>query len=190
MPFNGIMQMKRYLLLIVAGLCALLDPAALRAQEPLYIVNGVERASIGDIPPELIERAERLPADEQTIARYGTRASNGVLLITLHHDRQARFTGEGSFDEYIARHVEWPDDEPAARVVLRYEVTPEGRAVVTRELESTDRRLRRRVLQAIEEAPSWEPATKAGRPVASEGVLRIQLPAGKPMPREVEVVYR
>lgn len=184
------MRKKHYLLRIVAGLFVLVLPAALRAQEPLYIVNGVERASLDDIPPELIERAERLPADEQTIARYGARASNGVLLITLHHDRSARFTGGESFDAYIASQVEWPDDEPAARVVLRYEVTPEGRAVVTRELESTDRRLRRRVQQAIEEAPSWEPATKAGRPVASEGVLRIQLPAGKPMPREVEVVYR
>lgn len=162
----------------------------LAAQEPLYIVNGTVREEIRSIPPDLIERAERLPADEETIARYGPEAANGVMLITLRHDRPARFTGTEPFDDYIASHVVWSDDEPAARVVLRYTVTPEGRAVVTRELEATDRRLLRRVLRAVEEAPAWEPATKRGEPVASEGVLSVQLPAGKRLPREVEVVIR
>ncbi len=160
------------------------------AQEPLYIVNGEPREHIRDIPPERIENAERLPADEQTIARYGARAANGVMIVTLCHDRPARFTGGPSFEAYIAAHVDWPQDEPAARVVLRYTVTPQGRAVIAKELEATDKRLRRRVLKAFEEAPAWEPATKQGVPVESEGVLRIQLPAGKKMPREVEVVLR
>ena len=74
--------------------------------------------------------------------------------------------------------------------MLRYTVTPEGRAVVAQELESTDSRLKRRVLKAVEEAPLWRPARKEGRPVASEGVLRIQLPEGKPLPRGAELVWR
>ena len=36
---------------------------------------------------------------------------------------QAAKTGVGN---YIARQVRWEDDEPVARVVLRYTVTPEG----------------------------------------------------------------
>jgi len=40
------------------------------------------------------------------------------------------------------------------------------------------------LLKALAEAPRWKPATKNGRPVESEGVLRIQLPEGKPLPGE------
>lgn len=174
--------------ILTAAAVFLLGTAA--AQEPLYIVNGEPREHIRNIPPDWIENAERLPADEETIARYGQRAANGVMIVTLCHDRTARFTGGRSFEEYIAARVDWPQDEPAARVILRYTVTAEGRVAVDKVLEATDKRLRRRVLKAVEEAPAWEPATKQGVPVASEGVLRIQLPAGKKIPREVEVVLR
>lgn len=180
-------KMKKQLILLFAAVFA---STYAYAQEPLYLVNGEERNDIRNIPPELIESAERLPADEETIARYGDRAANGVMIVTLRHDRAARFTGGVSFDEYIASQVVWPQDETAARVVLRYTVTAEGRAIVAKELEATDKRLRRRVLKAVEEAPLWEPAVKQGKPVDSEGVLRIQLPKGKKMPRQVEVVLR
>jgi len=86
--------------------------------------------------------------------------------------------------------VKWGDDEPAARIVLRYTVTPEGDTVVAQELESTDSRLKRRVLKAVAEAPRWTPARKNGTPVESEGILHIQLPEGKLMPRQVELVWR
>ena len=52
-------------------------------QQPLYIVNGVERTDTSDIDPEIIERIEELPADEESIARYGEKASNGVVFLTL-----------------------------------------------------------------------------------------------------------
>lgn len=89
-----------------------------------------------------------------------------------------------------AGQVKWDDDEPAARIILRYTVTPEGKAVLAQELESTDNRLKRRVLKALSEAPHWHPAQKNGVAVASEGVLHIQLPKGKRMPRPVELVWR
>lgn len=179
--------MKRFIL-TTALLLATLLPAA--AQHPLYLVNGTPTDEIDTIPPEDIERVEMLPADEQTIARYGEAASEGVLLITLRYDRPARFDADTTFGSYIARQVRWDDDEPAARVILRYKVTPEGRTVVVQELESTDNRLKRRVLKAVEEAPRWQPAQKNGAPIESEGVLSIQLPAGKTLPRPVELVYR
>lgn len=90
----------------------------------------------------------------------------------------------------VAGQVKWDDDEPAARIILRYTVTPEGKAVLAQELESTDNRLKRRVLKALSEAPHWHPAQKNGVAVASEGVLHIQLPKGKRMPRPVELVWR
>ena len=113
-----------------------------------------------------------------------------VILISLRYDKPAIFEAGTTFDEYIAGQVKWDDDEPAARIILRYTVTPEGKAVLAQELESTDNRLKRRVLKALSEAPHWHPAQKNGVAVASEGVLHIQLPKGKRMPRPVELVWR
>lgn len=180
--------MKRYALTLFALLGSALLPAA--AQKPLYIVNGRETEEIASIPPEDIERVETLPADEETIARYGERAMHGVMLITLRYDEPAAFPADTTFGNYIARQVRWEDDDPVARVVLRYTVTPEGTIQIGETLEATDNRLKRRVLKAVEESPRWQPARKNGQPIASEGVLSIQLPEGRPMPRQVELVYR
>lgn len=160
------------------------------AQEPLYIVNGRPCDEISSIPPEQIESTDMLPADEETIARYGPRASNGVMLITLRLDQQAEFTAGESFAAYIASQTQWSDKEPAARVIVRYTITPDGRTEIDKVLESTDSRLRRRVVKALTEAPLWHAATKNGVPVASQGVLRIELPEGKKMPRPVELILR
>lgn len=185
--------MKRYAVLFLASAATVIGAiAGTRIQRPLCIVNGTPTTEeIDRIPTADIERVETLPADEETIARYGAEASNGVILVTLRYDEPARFEVDGmTFGEYVARQVKWADDEPVARVVLRYTVTPEGRTVIAAELESTDNRLKRRVLKAVEGAPDWIPAMKNGQPVASEGVLRIQLPEGKRMPRPMELVIR
>lgn len=180
--------MKRSLLLPL--LAAALSAAA---QQPLYLVNGRECTpeAAAALSPSDIETVEELPADEESIARYGERAAEGVILITLRFDTPARFGADTlSFDAYVARQVKWGSDEPAARVVLRYTVTPEGLTEVTQELESTDGRLKRRVLKAVAEAPRWTPALKNGEPVASEGVLTIRLPEGKPLRREPYIRLR
>ena len=112
------------------------------------------------------------------------------MLITLRYDEPARFQADTTFGSYIARQVRWDDDEPVARVVLRYTITPEGTIRIDDTLESTDNRLKRRVVKAVEEAPRWLPAQKNGKAIASQGILSIQLPEGRPMPRRVELVYR
>lgn len=182
--------MKRYVIILSALLFAATVRAAAPKPTPLYIVNGKETSEISSIPPEDIEHVEMLPADEETIARYGQRAAHGVMLITLRYDEPASFPADSTFTGYIASRVRWDASEPAARVILRYRITPEGETVVQQELESTDNRLKRRVLKAVAEAPRWRPAQKNGAPVESEGVLRIQLPEGKHMPRPVELVIR
>ena len=182
--------MKRYALFLYALLLAAAVRAATPKPQPLYIVNGKETTEIRSIPPEDIENVEMLPADEETIARYGQRAAHGVMLITLRYDRPAAFPADSTFGSYIARQVRWDESEPTARVVLRYKITPEGEIVVQQELESTDNRLKRRVLKAVAEAPRWRPAQKNGAPVESEGALSIQLPEGRRMPRQAELVIR
>ncbi len=185
-------MMKRLtMLLLLAGvLVAGTAGAAVPKPRPLYIVNGKVMDEIQQIPPEEIERVETLPADEETIARYGERAAHGVILITLRYDEPASFPADTTFGSYIARQIRWENDDPVARVVLRYTVTPEGIVRVDETLESTDNRLKRRVLKAVEESPRWQPARKNGQPVSSEGILSIQLPEGRRMPRQVELVYR
>lgn len=182
--------MKRYALLLYILFLAAAVRAATPRPQPLYIVNGKETSEIRSIPPEDIENVEMLPADEETIARYGQRAAHGVMLITLRYDQPAAFPADSTFGHYIARQVRWDASEPAARVVLRYKITPEGDTVVHQELESTDNRLKRRVLKAVAGAPRWQPALKNGRPIETEGVLSIQLPEGKRIPRPVELVIR
>lgn len=182
--------MKKHAILLFALLLAATIRAAAPKPQPVYIVNGKETTEIRSIPPEDIEHVEMLPADEETIARYGERAAHGVMLITLRYDQPAVFPADSTFGSYIARQVHWDASEPAARVVLRYKITPEGAVVVQQELESTDKRLKRRVLKAVAEAPRWRPAQKNGAPVESEGVLSIQLPEGKRLPRPAELVIR
>ena len=166
-------------------LAALLAGTPLAAQKPLYLVNGSPRDEIASIPPDDIESIDELPADEETIARFGPEAANGVILITLRYDSPARFGIDSlSLGSYVAARVKWTGDSPAARVALRYKVTEAGETIVTEVLESTDARLKRRVLKAVAEAPRWHPALKNGRPVESEGVVSIQLPEGKRMPGE------
>ncbi len=177
-------------ILLAAIFCAATLPAVAQ-QLPLYIVNGVEMSDVSSIPPQDIENEEMLPADEETIARYGEKASNGVIVITLKYDKPAVFAADTvSFSNYIARHIVWKADDPVARVSLRYTINTDGQLVVGDILQSTDSRLKRRVLQAVAEAPRWQPAQKGGNPIVSEGVLTIQLPAGKEMPPErVMILY-
>ena len=127
-----------------------------RSGGPVYIVNGerYEGDAFREIPPAEIERMEQLPADEQTIERYGSDASNGVILITLKYDSKAVFTADSlSFDRYVARRIKWDATDPVARVVYRFKVQCDGSVVLTDLLESTDGRLRRKVVKAVEEAP-------------------------------------
>ncbi|MDE5709505.1 MAG: TonB-dependent receptor [Alistipes sp.] len=172
--------MKRSLLLLAALLAGL----SLQAQRPLYIVNGVPCDEVTSIAPDDIETVDELPADEETIARYGERAAGGVIRITLRYDVPATFSDTLSFADYVTREVKWAADEPAARVSLRYRVLADGSVEIRELLESTDNRLKRRILKAMAGAPRWEPAYKNGAPVETEHVLTLRLPEGKRMPRE------
>lgn len=177
--------MRRLLLFI-----ALLTATSLRAQEPLYVVNDTVVDSIEHIPHEDIERIDVLPADEETIARWGTAASEGVILVTLRYDTPARFEAEGvdNFTEYLATTVKWDERMPAERVSLRLEINEQGIATIAEILESTSRQFLKRVKKAIGTAPRWTPATRDGVAQKSIHLINIQLPKGKPMPTELGVI--
>lgn len=182
----------RYAFLLFAGLLLLSAPDATaqsRKRLPLYIVNG-ERMSeeqVKGIHPKDIEDNHLLPADEQTIERYGHEAANGVVVITLRYDTPARFEIDGqttNYSNYIADRVKWDDTDPVARIIISFKVKPDGTISDNDVLEATDKRLLRRIEKAMAEAPRWRPALKDGKGVETTHLLKVTLPKGRTMPRE------
>lgn len=164
-------------------------------QHPIYIVNGVrmQEAQVKAIDPEDIVENKLLQVDEQTIAKYGQEASNGVMLITLRYDTPASFRVDGkeqSFSSFVADMVEWKYPNPAARVILSFKVNPDGTTSLNKVLESTDKRLLKRIEKAMAAAPKWSPALKDGKPISTQHVLRITLPKGATVQREKIVISR
>ena len=184
----------RYAFLLFAGLLFLsLSASDATAQSrkrlPLYIVNG-ERMSeeqVKGIHPKDIEDNHLLPADEQTIERYGHEAANGVVVITLRYDTPARFEIDGqttNYSKYIADRVKWDDTDPVARIIISFKEKPDGTISDNDVLEATDKRLLRRIEKAMAEAPRWRPALKDGKGVEPTHLLKVTLPKGRTMPRE------
>ena len=157
---------------------------------PIYIVNGVRMSEdeVKRIDPDDIATNTLLPADEESVAKYGQDASNGVILISLRYDTPARFEIDGEsalLADYVSRNVKWEyPANPVARVVICLTIKPDGVAVVDEVLEATEKRLLKRVLKALATAPRWVPAMKDGKGVESTYTLRMTLPLGMKMPRE------
>ncbi len=160
---------------------------------PLYIVNGerMNEADVKRINPADIATNTLLPADEESIAKYGQEASNGVILITLRYDTPARFEVDGKvmqLADYLAERIKWEHPaNPVARVVLRLKIMPDGVAVEDEVLEATDKRLLKRVQKLLSASPRWCPAMKDGEGVESEYTLRLTLPRGMKLQRERSV---
>ena len=180
--------MKRFLILNFAF--CILHSVSAWAQRPLYIVNGVEMESVKHIPERNIEHIDHLPANEENVAKYGDRANNGVIIVTLRYDHEAKFSGEKPLADYVAERVKWPENWSVARFVARYTVEADGSFRLGTILESTDHQLRKRVLKVLKSLPKWQPATKQGKAVESEHILSVQLPRGKEMPKEPYIVIR
>ena len=162
---------------------------------PIYIVNGerMTEEEVRAIDPEDILSNELLPADEATIEKYGQDAANGVILITLRYDSEARFEVDGeetNFSAYIARQIKWDEMDPVAQVIMTLEVGADGVAREKELLESSDRRLLKRIRTALSEAPRWVAARKDGEGIATEHILRITLPIGSRMPYQRAVIIR
>ena len=157
---------------------------------PLYIVNGVEMESVKHIPERNIEHIDHLAANEESVAKYGERANNGVIIVTLRYDKEAEFTSGKSLADYVAERVKWSEHWGVARFVARYTIGADGSFRLGEVLQSTDNQLRKRVLKVLHGVPKWQPATKQGRAVESDYVLIVQLPKGKEMPKEPYIVIR
>ena len=189
-------MIKDFRSIIFAGFCLLfvLSAQSLSAQVftprlPIYIVNGqrMSEEQVREIEPEDIVSNTMLPADEETIAKYGTDASNGVIVISLRYDTPARFELDGeeaNFSDYIEQQIKWGEMDPVAQVVMSIKVSPEGVVSEREVLESSDRKLLNRVRNAIEEAPRWVAAKKDGKGIETQHVLRVTVPVGSRMPRE------
>ena len=170
--------MKRLLLIVLLLLLSI------SASAQLYIVNGEEYSveQMRRIDPERVESTELVPVNDSIMVLYGERAADGVIIVKLKHDTEPRFSVDSlSFREWVEREVEWGNDEPAARVAYRYVVGIDGRARLTELIESTDNRLRQRVVRAVKRSPQWTPAERERQAVEVEQTLIVELPKGKRM---------
>ena len=184
-----------FTLLLAFGAMQRAEAQVFTPRLPIYIVNGerMDEEQVRAIDPDDIVSNELLPADDATIAKYGPDAANGVILITLRYDTEARFEVEGeeaNFSNYIARQIKWGEMDPIAQVVMKLEVGPDGVAREKEVLESSDRKLLKRIREALSEAPRWVAAQKDGKGITTEHLLRITLPIGSKMPREWAVIIR
>ena len=184
------MRVERFLILHFAFCILHFVSASAQTQTPLYIVNGVEMDSVQHIEEDNIEHIDHLAANEATVAKYGERANNGVIIITLRYDKEAEFSGGTSLADYVEERVKWPESFGVARFVARYTIGADGAFRLGSILESTDHQLRNRVLRVLQTLPKWTPATKQGKAVDSDYVLAVQLPKGKEMPKEPYIVIR
>lgn len=180
--------MRRLAVFLLFTFCANI----ISAQRPMYVVGGKVVESIDGIPHENIERIDVLPADDETIAQWGSRACEGVILVTLRFDTPASFSAGGydNFTDYLAHAVKWSDKNPAERVSLRLVINVDGSAAIGEVLEATSRSYLKRVERAIAEAPRWCPAMRAGVAVESIHLVNLQLPAGKSIPQEPAIIIR
>ena len=178
--------MYRFCLILIA----VISCGVVSAQRPLYVVNGTVVESIEDIPQEDIESIDTLPADEESIAKWGLGASEGVIIVTLRYDTPAAFSHDGitNFTNYLAKHVKWSSNMPAERVSLRLTIQEDGKAVINEVLDATSRQYLKRVTKAIATSPLWQPATRNGKRVESQTLVNLQLPIGKELPREHAVI--
>lgn len=177
---------------LIATLLALMLATPLVAQQPLYVVNGEVVESIEEIPHDDIESIDVLPADEETIAKWGIEASEGVIVVRLKYDTPATFYAEeiDNFTTYLAKHIEWNDNQPAERASLRLCINEDGTAEIVEVLDTTSRQFLKRVEKAIESAPRWQPAMRDGKAIESLQLVNIQLPIGKELPKEPYVIIR
>ena len=182
--------MKRFLILNFAFCILHFVSAFAQTQKPLYIVNGLETESVHLIPERNIEHIDHLEANEESVAKYGERANNGVIIVTLRYDREAQFSGDKPLADYVGERVKWPSNYGVARFVARYTIGEDGSFRLDDILQSTDYQLRKRVLKVLHNLPKWQPATKQGKAVESEYVLAVQLPKGKAMPKEPYIIIR
>jgi TonB-linked SusC/RagA family outer membrane protein len=62
---------------------------SIRSNDPLYVVDGIPRTSFDNINPNDIESISVLK-DASSAAIYGTRAANGVILVTTKRGKEGR----------------------------------------------------------------------------------------------------
>ncbi len=160
------------------------------ASSPMYIVNGLFRESLNGIPHEQIASFTELEVDEALIAKYGYKASKGVIIVELKYDVEAQLSSGESLYNHLVKSVKWSAGEGVQSLSFRYSVSGEGHFSVTEILNSTSARFKKRVLSELKKLPRWLPATKGGKGVDWSAVVTITLPEGMEVPVQKYLIYR
>ncbi len=169
----------KWLLIILCSLMVI--DSSMAMGDPLFIVNGkeVDKSTFESIDPDIIGKITVLK-DESSIQEYGTKGSNGVILVTLKCDTAPIFSDDKTFKEYLSENIKWSDKEDLAEVTIKFKVKKDGSTELIAVTHSTDRRFKNRALKTFEESPKWRsPAMNMGEAVEVEKLVYIALPENK-----------
>ena len=166
---------------------------------PLFIVwelgqeKEVSSEEFSQIDPGRIKSMDILN-DQQAIDKYGPKAANGVVKVTMkrpqeldeivviHYKEQSddldkfylvspetmpRFQGGdmNNFSQWLSRKIIAPCNH-SGTVMVGFEVGSDGSVSDVKIMESVCEEIDTAVLSAVSQSPKWEPATEGGRPVA------------------------
>ena len=85
------------------------EESALPQQKPLMVVDGEERSNLDDVDPNSIQSISVLK-DGKSVAAYGDKGKNGVVLITTKKNQQSGVNAASQGPLYVVDGQEEPAD--------------------------------------------------------------------------------
>ncbi|MFI3293360.1 MAG: hypothetical protein SNG27_06940 [Rikenellaceae bacterium] len=172
----------KWLLMILCSLMVI--DSSMAIGDPLFIVNGleVEKSEFESLSPEILDSITVLKDVESTKA-YGSRGDYGVIVVTLKCDTPPIFSEDMKFRKYLYENIKWSDKEYLATARLKYRLKADGSMKLI-EIDSDNKRFKKRVLKAFEAAPKWlSPAMNMGEAIEIECMEYISLPISRYPPK-------
>ncbi len=131
---------------------------------------------------------------ENAVARYGERAKNGALLLTMTKDSESssaevmpRFAEQNSispFRRWVQERIRYPEEAlkrgAEGHVVVQFTVNKNGKIRDLTVLESPDEALSKEVIRVIASSPRWTPGMTAGKPQSVRMTLPLEFKASVP----------
>lgn len=173
---------------------------------PLLVVDGniSENKNIDSINPETIQSVNVLKG-EPAIAKYGEKAKNGVLEITLKQDKPVFFVveempefpgGQEALRKFIANEVKYPVEaqEKAiqGKVFVNFVVSETGVVKDAKIARGVDPIIDNEALRVVNNLPAWKPGKQKGVAVNVSYTVPINFslePAQTAKPAEKQVFF-
>lgn len=175
-------------------------------ENPLIVIDGViaENKNINQINPETIQSVNVIKGDA-AISKYGEKAKDGVVEITLKQDKPVFFIveempefpgGQEALRQFIANEVRYPIEaqEKAiqGKVFINFVVSENGTIKDAKVARGVDPLLDNEALRVVNNLPVWKPGKQKGQNVNVSYTIPINFalePTQQAKPAEKKVFY-